>query len=42
MCGHDGSQIIPLHQQLVLVPAALLVDVNDSSGYFRDTLYHHL
>lgn len=42
MCGHDGSQIIPLHQQLVLVPAALFINVNDSSGYFRDTLYHHL
>lgn len=40
--GHDGAHVIPLHQELVLVPAALLVDVNDSSGYLGDTLYHHL
>lgn len=42
MCGHDRTHVVPLHQELVLVPAALLVNVNDSSGYLRNTLYHHL
>lgn len=42
MCGHDTSHVIPLHQELVLVPAALFINVNDSSGYLGNTLYHHL
>lgn len=42
MRGHNGSQVVSLHQQLVLVPAALLVDVNNGSGHLRDTLDHHL
>lgn len=42
MRGHDSSHVVPLHQELVLVLAALLVYVNDSSGYLRNTLYHHL
>lgn len=42
MRGHNGSQVVSLHQQLVLVLAALLVDVNNGSGHLRDTLDHHL
>lgn len=42
MCGHDSPHVVPLHQELVLVPAALFVDVNDSSGHLRNTLDHHL
>lgn len=42
MCGHDSSHVISLHQELVLVPAALFVNVDDSSGYLRNTLHHHL
>lgn len=42
MCGHDSSHVISLHQELVLVPAALFVNVNDSSGDLRNTLHHHL
>lgn len=40
--GHHGSQVVSLHQQLVQAPAALLVDVDDSSGHLGDTLDHHL
>lgn len=39
---HDSSQVIPLHQEFVLVLATLLVNVNDSSGNLRDPLNHHL
>lgn len=40
--GHHGSQVVSLHQQLVQVPAALLVDVDDGSGHLGDALDHHL
>ena len=40
--GHDGPQVIPLHQELVLLLPALLIDVDDSSGHLRDALHHHL
>lgn len=40
--GHHGSQVVSLHQQLVQVPAALLVNVDDGSGHLGDALDHHL
>lgn len=40
--GHDCPQVITLHQELVLLLSALLVDVDDSSGHLRDALHHHL
>lgn len=40
--GHHGSQVVSLHQQLVQVLAALLVDVDDGSGHLGDALDHHL
>ena len=42
MGGHDCPQVITLHQELVLLLSALLVDVDDSSGHLRDALHHHL
>ena len=42
MCGHDSSQVVALHQEFVLVLAALFVNVNDSSGDLRYSLNHHL
>lgn len=39
---HDGSQVVALYEQLVLVLAALLVDVDDGSGHLRYPLNHHL
>lgn len=42
MRGHHGSQVVSLHQQLEQAPAALLVDVDDSSGHLGDALDHHL
>ena len=40
--GHDGPQVVTLHQELVLLLPALLIDVDDSSGHLRDALHHHL
>lgn len=42
MCGHDSSEVIALHQELVLVLAALFVDVNDGPRYLGNALNHHL
>lgn len=42
MGGHDCPQVVTLHQELVLLLSALLVNVDDSSGHLWDALHHHL
>lgn len=40
--GHDRPQVVPLHQEFVLVLSTLFVDVNDGSGDLGNSLDHHL
>lgn len=42
MCCHDGAQVISLHQQLELLTATLIINVDHSTGNLRDALYNNL